>query len=86
MAIAVVRDRWQVTIPPQVRGAWMEPGSALVWEAEEDRLVVTPYTKKKKPDWNKIWAGIKKCRSYKSTAEQMPLSEFIMKDREKHRI
>jgi len=86
MAIAVVRDRWQVTIPPQVRGACMEPGSALVWEAEEDRLVVTPYTGKKKPDWNKIWAGIKKCRSYKSTAKQMPLSEFIIQDREKHRI
>jgi len=86
MATAIVRDRWQVTIPPQVRDVWVQPGSALEWEAEEDKLVVTPYAEKKKPDWNKIWAGVKKCRSYKSTAKQMPLSEFVIKDREKHRI
>lgn len=86
MATAIVRDRWQVTIPPQVRDVWVEPGSVLVWEAEDERLVVTPYTKKKKPDWNKIWAGIKRCRSYKSTSKQMSMSEFVISDREKHRI
>ena len=84
MATAIVRDRWQVTIPPQVRDVWVEPGSVLMWEAEEDKLVVTPYSEKKKPDWNKIWAGIRQCRSFKSKGKDIPASQFIIEDRNRH--
>jgi bifunctional DNA-binding transcriptional regulator/antitoxin component of YhaV-PrlF toxin-antitoxin module len=85
MATAIVRDRWQVTIPPQVRDVWVEPGSVLVWEAEEEKLVVTPYTKKRKPNWDKILEGIKRCRSYKPKKNQeMSGSEFVAMDRYNH--
>jgi len=55
-----------------------------MWEAEEDKLVVTPYSEKKKPDWNKIWAGIRQCRSFKSKGKDIPASQFIIEDRNRH--
>lgn len=43
-----------------------------------------PYTKKKIPDWEKLWEGLRRCRSFKSKNKQeMSASEFIIKDRER---
>lgn len=84
MATAIVRARWQVTIPPSVRDVWVEPGSVLEWEKEGDRLVVEPYSKKT-VDWEKIWEGIRRCRSFKPRKKQeMSGSEFVALDRYNH--
>lgn len=86
MATAIVRDRWQVTIPSQVRDVWVEPGSVLLWEKEDDRLVVEPYSKAKKTvNWEKLWEGLRRCRSYKpKNKKEMSASEFVAMDRYNH--
>ena len=83
---AVIRQRGQLTIPDQVREmlVWLRPGSVVGLEIDEEEIKIKPYTKSKAKgyDWDKIWAGIRLCRSFKG--KRGNLSKFIAEDRYRH--
>ena len=85
-ATAIVRDRFQLTIPDLVRtGAdWVTPGSVVtVVQQKPDEIVIKPYVVGKKTNWDKLRRNIKLARSRRGVYEGS-LSEFIAKDRESH--
>lgn len=82
---AVVRDRYQITIPDEIRRTldWTKPKSVVSISITSDKeLVIKPYFGEKKVDWDKIRAGIKLARSF--NGKQGNLSEFIAEDRQQH--
>lgn len=84
---AIVRDRFQLTIPDLVRvGAdWVTPGSVVtVAQVKTDEIVIRPHTVSKKINWNKLWKNIELARSHKGMYLGS-LSEFIVADRKNRR-
>ena len=86
MAHAVIRDRWQMTLPDEVRVfEWLRMGAVVEFEPEEEKLVMRPYRSKSAVDWKEIWRGIKLCRSFKpKKRSEKSASEFILEDRYRH--
>ena len=85
-ATAIVRDRFQLTIPDLVRVGvdWVTPGSVVtVAQVKADEIVIKPHTAVKKTNWDKLWKSIHLARSHKG-AYQGSLSDFINSDRESH--
>lgn len=80
---AVVRDRYQITIPDKVRtlAEWAQPSSVVTISSTGDEIIIRPYDKKK-VDWDKIVKAIRKLRSYRDI--QGSMSEFIAEDRYRH--
>lgn len=84
--VSTIRQRNQLTIPSRAveRHPWAQSGSAVTINITEKQIIVEPYAAKKEYDWDKIWAGIKRARSYKGK-NKISLSKFIAKDRETRR-
>ena len=88
---AIIRNRGQLTIPDVIRRAfdWMKTESVvkIVYRSPQE-IVITPYIQEnvKKTNWKKIWRAINKARAISSKGRNISLSEFIIKDREQHRI
>jgi len=83
---AIVRDRFQLTIPDLVRAGadWVTPGSVVtVVQVKVDEIVIKPHTSVKKTDWDKLWKNIHLARSHKGVYKDS-LSDFIISDRESH--
>lgn len=81
----IVRDRGQITLPDEIRKlkTWASSQSVITISASEnDEIIITPYTKTKKHDWDKVWSAIKKARAIKGKGGS--LSAFIAKDRLSH--
>lgn len=83
-AIAILRDRGQVTIPDEIRSSlyWMSHNSALSFS------IVDPYRVSIEPqrpgvDWDAIHASIAKARSIHGKSKQSAAS-FLAKDRQSH--
>lgn len=86
---ATIRQRGQLTIPDRVRETlgWLQTGEIVGIDVDDDEVRIRPHSKLVRDvDWDRLWAGLKRCRSFKSRSKQMPLSEFIIQDREKHRV
>ena len=84
---ATIRQRGQLTIPDQVRGmlGWLQTGAVVGIEADKDEVRIKPkIVSKKQTDWDKIWRTIKLTRSFKSQGEDIPASQFIVEDRQRH--
>lgn len=76
-----------MTIPDQVRGmlGWLQTGAVVGIEADKDEVRIKPkIVSKKQTDWDKIWRTIKLTRSFKSQGEDIPASQFIVEDRQRH--
>lgn len=83
---AVMRDRFQLTIPDQIRLRinWLTPGSVVtISQSKADEIVITPHVAAKNSNWNRIWRSIKLARSHIASYKGS-LSEFIVSDREHH--
>lgn len=82
---AIIRDRWQITIPDEIRRLleWVKPRSVISVEVTAKKeLILKPYVKEQKLNWKKIWEGIEQARSIKGRRGN--LSKFIIEDRERH--
>lgn len=85
--VSIIRDRGQLTIPDSVRRlvSWVTPMSAVsISVVKPDEIIIRPHQAQKDIDWDKLWAQIKRVRSFKGTGKGN-LSAFIMKDRETRR-
>lgn len=86
---ATIRDRWQITIPDEIRKllSWAKPQSVVSVEVTARKeLVIKPYMMEQKVDWKEVWKAIHEARIISSKGKKMSLSKFVIKDREKHRI
>ena len=84
---AIVRDRFQLTIPDLVRGGvdWVSPGSVVtVVQIKPDEIVIRPHSTQKKTATSDLWRRIRLVRSFKGKGKPVSLSEFIAKDRATH--
>lgn len=82
---AIIRDRWQITIPDEIRKilSWVKPDSVVsVGVTAKKELVIKPYIQEQKLNWKRIWEGIELARSLKG--KRGNLSKFIIEDRERH--
>jgi len=80
---AIIRDKYQLTIPDQIRKYLTWIGTQKVVKIvllDQEKFLVEPYFEKV-TDWQEIWRGLKKA---KTQGRQISLSEFVIKDREKH--
>lgn len=86
-AVSIIRDRGQLTIPDSIRKIvrWASPMSAVtISVVKPDEIVIRPHQHQKEVDWDKLWALIGKSRAMKGKGRSGSLSEFIIKDRERH--
>jgi len=84
---AIVRNRFQLTIPDLVRVGvdWVTPGSVVtVAQVKPDEIVIRPHLIQKKTTVSDLWRRIRLVRSFKGKGKPISLSEFIVKDRETH--
>ena len=84
-AIAVIRDRGQLTIPEKIRKQrkWVTHTSVVTISSENpDEIVIKPYPSKQ-VDWDKLWKQLKRVRSFKGKGKGS-LSDFIAEDRYRH--
>ena len=82
--ISIVRDRGQLTIPDSIRKvvSWITPMSAVtISVTKSNEIVITPH--QKKVDWDKIWEGIRKSRSFKGK-NAVSAVEVLQRDRRSH--
>lgn len=88
---AIIRSRGQLTIPGVIRRAfdWIKTESVvkIIYRSPQE-IVITPYVSEdvKKTNWKKVWLAIAEARAISSKGKKGNLSEFIIKDRERHRI
>ncbi|MDP3994657.1 MAG: hypothetical protein Q8P91_02415 [bacterium] len=84
----IIRDRGQMTWPDEIRKIkeWLSPQSVVTISSSinADEVVIKPYMKSQKNDWDKVWKMIQKARAIKGHGQVGSLSEFIAKDRETH--
>ena len=84
---AVVRDRFQITVPDEVRrvARWLIPNGVVSFVIKtKDEILIRPFVKNGavKTDWKNIWEGITIVRTLKG--KQGNLSEFVTADRLNH--
>ncbi|MBI3577463.1 AbrB/MazE/SpoVT family DNA-binding domain-containing protein [Candidatus Gottesmanbacteria bacterium] len=82
---AVIRQRGQLTVPDQVREilSWLQTGSVVGIEVNDDELRVIPHTKMGKPvDWDAFFSKVHLARSLRG--KRGNLSSVITEDRESH--
>jgi len=83
---AIIRQRGQLTIPDNIREYvdWLGTNSIVSIEASKKEIKIIPYQniQEKKVDWKKLWAQIKRVRSYKG--KRGNLSKMIVEDRMQH--
>ena len=81
---AIIRDRGQLTLPDKIRtlAQWAQPSSVVNISSSENEIIIRPFEGIKKVDWDEIWRGLRKVRSFKG--KKGSASRFIIKDRERH--
>ena len=82
---ATIRDRGQLTIPDKIRDhlEWTRSDSVITINISgSDEILIKPYKSKKEKDWVKLFAKLKKIRSFKG--KRVNLSGFIARDRYRH--
>jgi bifunctional DNA-binding transcriptional regulator/antitoxin component of YhaV-PrlF toxin-antitoxin module len=82
-AIAIIRERHQLTIPEQIRQGllWLIPQTAVkIILINKNRFLVEPY-QPKTFSWRRIWQEIKRL---KTRGRNISLAEFVMTDRQSH--
>jgi len=87
--IAVVRDRYQITIPDEVRQLinWAQPKSIIsIKVTDKKELIIKPFEPKQedKVNWEKVWKAIHEARIISASGKNINLSKFIIKDRQRH--
>lgn len=88
---ATIRDRWQITIPDEIRKMveWAKPKSVVsVSITTKNELIIKPFELKQEKaiDWKEVWKAIHEARIISAKGKKLSLSQFIVKDRERHRI
>ena len=81
--IAVIRDRYQLTIPEEIRRAlvWLDSQKVVrLVLVDKDKFLVEPY-KGEAVNWQKIWRGLERI---KKQGKKISLTEFVVSDRETH--
>ena len=82
---STIRQRGQLTIPDEIREklSWIRPNSPIsISIVKPDEIVIKPH--QTLVDWDKIWKGIKKTRSYKGKGRILPAWKFLELDRKSH--
>jgi len=82
-AIAIIRERHQLTIPEQIRQGllWLIPQTAVkIILINKERFLVEPY-QPQTLSWRKIWQGL---REIKRQGKKVALAEFVLADRASH--
>ena len=87
---ATIRDRWQITIPDEIRKIvdWAKPRSVVsVRVTAKNELVINPLEsgQEREVNWDEVWKAIHEARIISSKGKKMSLSRFIVRDRERHR-
>lgn len=88
----IFRGRAQLTVPKKIRenAKWLKENMVITFTVPNDKQIIittpenAPITAKT-ADWDKIFEGIKRARSYNGKRKGS-LSDFIIKDRERHTI
>lgn len=86
---ATIRDRWQITIPDEIRkiASWAKPRSVVSFRVTANKeLVIMPFDlgKEKKVNWDDVWRAIHEARIISAKGKKISLSQFIIEDRERH--
>ena len=81
---ATIRQRGQLTIPDKLRElfSWLEEGSIVGIEVEEEVLKIKPHSQVKKIDYDDFYTKMQLARSFKG--KRGNLSAMIASDREAH--
>lgn len=82
-AIAVIRDRYQLTIPEEIRRylVWTGPQRVVrLILVSKNKFLVEPY-RAETMSWQRIWQNLEKI---KSLGRKTSLAEFIIADRTSH--
>lgn len=81
--VAVIRDRFQLTIPEEIRNklSWLIPGTAAEVSLEDNKIVLAPY-QAGGFNWAKFWKFLE---GVYDLGEKANLSEFVINDRERRR-
>ena len=80
---AIIRDRYQLTIPDQIRKylTWIATQKVVkVVLLDQEKFLVEPYFERK-TNWQEVWERLKKV---KTQGRQISLASFIVKDRERY--
>ena len=79
-SIAVIRDRYQLTIPEEIRKnlSWLEAQKVVRWVlVDEDKVLVEPY-RGSAVGWPEIWENLKKIKNWGAKSN---LADFVVADR-----
>lgn len=81
--LAIVRQRYQLTIPASLRKLldWLEPQQVVKISAvDKEKVLVEPY-RRKTTNWKNIYKNLDQIKEW---AGKTSLSEFVIKDRGTH--
>lgn len=82
---AIIRSRGQLTIPESIRKSfsWLVSESVvkIIFRSSHEMLII-PYSSHEHVNWQELWDGIKKIRSFKGVRGN--LTKFIIDDRDSH--
>ena len=83
VATAVIRNRFQLTIPESIREnlPWLTPGRAVHLSLTGGQLIVRPY-QEKMVNWRKVWQVLELVAG---KGKQISLSKFVINDRSSRR-
>lgn len=85
---AIVRQRWQLTIPDSIRErvGWINPGVVVsLATVSPGEIVIRPHlSDSHSVNWAKLWRSIELARSHEGSYKGR-LSEFIIEDRKSRR-
>jgi bifunctional DNA-binding transcriptional regulator/antitoxin component of YhaV-PrlF toxin-antitoxin module len=85
-AVAIIRDRGQLTIPESIRAFrhWAKPSSVVIITSEKtDEIVIKPHEPKEKISWSELYNGVKKSRAIHGKGK-ISSADFLAKDRLSH--
>ncbi|MEK7079380.1 MAG: hypothetical protein AAB929_04895 [Patescibacteria group bacterium] len=85
---AIIRDRWQLTIPDEIRKivSWAKPQSVVSFRVTaKNELMIKPFELKQEREvnWGEVWKAIREARIISSKGKKVSLSQFIIEDRER---
>jgi len=82
-SLAIIRDRYQLTIPEEIRKnlSWLEAQKVVRWVlVGEDKVLVEPY-QASAVSWPEIWENLKKIKNW---GVKSNLANFVVADRARH--
>ena len=82
-SLAIIRDRYQLTIPEEIRKNlnWLKTQKVVRWVlVGEDKVLVEPY-QESAVSWPEIWENLKKVKNWGAKSN---LADFVVADRASH--